>query len=141
MLKFRSTTSSLWIVFSAILFGLFLGQLLWYVVPFEHKTDKALFYMVTYGKALESRKCGDYHGSRQLLEKLINKYPENYEAYRLLGDIELDRGNTEEALRLYETALFLCGAGPTNLTPYEAQQREKSTIADKISILKQSNIK
>jgi tetratricopeptide (TPR) repeat protein len=80
---------------------------------------------------------GDFTGAQKELEEVIKAIPDNLLAQRKLGDLHVLRGNPDEALKRYKTALAL-NPGDKEITSFIADLEAGKDISARIPGSKQS---
>jgi tetratricopeptide (TPR) repeat protein len=118
-----------------IIVGIVVGTISWKLTPLNWKLGRNTHYMIRIAQAEDLRQKGDMLNAEAELYSAIRLLPTRYEAYLNLGDILLEKGNTNAALDNYNLALRYCGSSPTNVLPHELQERERNLIVERISEL------
>lgn len=116
----------------AVVVGVLLGTALWCLTPKDKLLDQDMLYFIALGTAFEKRNSGDLQGAEETLKTAIAKWPRRYEAHMYLGNLLLERGDTNGALSNYMMAVRYCGMSPTNFVPMEVQLRERARISERI---------
>ena len=123
------------VLLSAVALGELVWQhaRMWLVSPQAH-------YSLLLAEARELQGLRRDGEAERLIAEAARLCPERYEAYLFLGDLSLARKQTNEAIRLYNTALVYCGSTPTNLVSKATQSYERGLIEQKLEKLHHDNM-